>query len=623
MMAPNEVIDLTGSSPPPEYIELNSDDDAEYAPSARVLDYVASQPDNGTRRSKRRKKRVPKAKMMETLEEGEVADPLLEQPREKNALAVGGEEESNFNGTPVAPKGKNKPGSQSKRSLLDRLSSPKRDVEEEEAGRREKGSKRRRRNGRSPDRRREANRNDQRRSRSPEFRRKDMDLSRSPAKDEAATLFFVDLEKIKVTLTSKPIQPAPEPVNPNVGPTLNEQPPLLLPAHVSVFGEGGVDPVEILPPSTPDSEDEGFIQYLDYDDNRRAPGMVRYFETVEEIEKSAKPRKIVCKKCGAEGEHETSECRVMICLTCGARDEHPTRNCPISKICHNCNMRGHISMTCPNRHSSRRGTDNYDICGRCGSGTHSTKECPTLWRLYEYVDNVERQLIMKNREEKRALALGQGGEGYIATDEWCYNCGGSGHLGDDCQAVPHVGDMPREPSAFGSYNTSSGPFADLTERPLSRPNASRPPRDWEAAGSFADGFGFIAPMDVGKKGRLKEREKLRKRARELEEAEDDEDDWFSRGPSRQRNRDEGGRRSSNRRGEDRREFSRRDDGRRYVDGRQRRAYEGDSVPSRETDVIHIRGASRYDERRSDRYDRPRDRDRRDERGPRYKGSYSR
>jgi len=28
------------------------------------------------------------------------------------------------------------------------------------------------------------------------------------------------------------------------------------------------------------------------------------------------------------------------------------------------------------------------------------------------------------------MKLGQGGEGYVADDEWCYNCGNPGHWGD-------------------------------------------------------------------------------------------------------------------------------------------------------------------------------------------------
>ncbi len=64
------------------------------------------------------------------------------------------------------------------------------------------------------------------------------------------------------------------------------------------------------------------------------------------------------------------------------------------------------------------------------SFANGEQECPTLWRIYEYVADEERHEILREREAKRTLPLGGGGEGYIATDEWCYNCGGSGHLGD-------------------------------------------------------------------------------------------------------------------------------------------------------------------------------------------------
>ena len=50
--------------------------------------------------------------------------------------------------------------------------------------------------------------------------------------------------------------------------------------------------------------------------------------------------------------------------------------------------------------------------------------------MYQYVDENEREEILRLREEKIDLRIGEGGEGYIATDEWCYSCGQSGHLGD-------------------------------------------------------------------------------------------------------------------------------------------------------------------------------------------------
>jgi len=58
------------------------------------------------------------------------------------------------------------------------------------------------------------------------------------------------------------------------------------------------------------------------------------------------------------------------------------------------------------------------------------QECPTIWRLYDYVTDPEREAILRHRESKQSFAFGQGGEGYIASDEWCYNCGNTGHLGD-------------------------------------------------------------------------------------------------------------------------------------------------------------------------------------------------
>lgn len=89
-----------------------------------------------------------------------------------------------------------------------------------------------------------------------------------------------------------------------VAATAKEEPNgLILPAHVSVFGE---TPVTILPATAQDSdEDEDYIEYLDYD-NRK--DFVRYYEE----EKRHTTTRIVCKRCGAEGEHTTAECTVLI-----------------------------------------------------------------------------------------------------------------------------------------------------------------------------------------------------------------------------------------------------------------------------------------------------------------------
>ncbi|KAA1466681.1 hypothetical protein DENSPDRAFT_862642 [Dentipellis sp. KUC8613] len=348
--------------------------------------------------------------------------------------------------------------------------------------------------------------------------------------DESSSLFVIDTAPIQVPANYTFRDAAAGPSKP--ASTVTEEKAdaaatsaLLLPAHVSVLDAPDGVPIEIIQAPEPDSESESYIEYLDYDD-RTAPGMVRYFA---EPSADAKQSKFVCKNCGAENEHKTYECPVLICLTCGARDEHSTRSCPVSKTCFSCGMRGHINKNCPNRYSAR--ANNYDDCDRCGSSTHNTKECPTIWRLYEYLTDNERSNALDTRDEKVTLKFGEGGEGYIARDEWCYNCGGSGHLGDDCGIIPHPYDFPREPSAFSLYNTMSGPFFDPAADPsqASAQTQRRQPRDWEqgaAGGTIGDGWGFDAPVNVGKQGRRKGRERLERRARELEDAEDDAEDWF-------------------------------------------------------------------------------------------------
>ncbi|CAK5275561.1 unnamed protein product [Mycena citricolor] len=197
---------------------------------------------------------------------------------------------------------------------------------------------------------------------------------------------------------------------------LDEDSALLLPAHVSLFGNA---PVISLPLEGPQSdEDDDYIEYLDFD-NRK--DFVRYYEEPDE-----KKTKMICKRCGDEG-HKMRECNRLICSTCGARDDHPTRLCNISKTCFSCGMKGHINADCPNRNSGRFLDDG---CDRCRSSQHRSNECPLLWRSYVYVDTNEHENILQMRNDKKNLKLGEGGEGYIADDAWCYNCGDSGHWGD-------------------------------------------------------------------------------------------------------------------------------------------------------------------------------------------------
>ncbi|KAL1944111.1 hypothetical protein VTO73DRAFT_3296 [Trametes versicolor] len=675
-----EIIDLTE----PDVIELNSD--GELVPDARTpadpgSAPASTQPDQA---KKKRRKRKRKSTGRGEMEEGEVGTSSAEvsRPHSRNSPNV---DDLELIIEKVGADGDGAPPSRDdkKKTLKERLVEPEwatrredagerrrekrrnerkrdreREKEEDRARDRDRDRDRERRRSRSRDRERDRDRGGERsRKRS---RSQDRDSRRRDKAPESSTpLFFEDVNPTEVPSIAKVRENIAGPSNliPQTGPSNGtgaeekDADGLLLPAHVSIAENGDDTNTSTLKVPTPEgSDDEDYIEYLDYGDDRRA-GMVRYWELDKLAASEAnasKPTKTVCKNCGAEGEHKTFECPVLICLTCGARDEHSTRSCPISKTCFTCGMKGHINRTCPNRAATRAGAySHYQDCDRCGARTHQTNECPTLWRIYEYVADEERHEILRERDAKRTLALGEGGEGYIATDEWCYNCGGSGHLGDDCNDRPKMFDAPREPSAFSIYNILSGPFSSEASRP-----SQRAPRDWETADAFADGHGSVVPMEVGKQGRKKERARLERRAREIEE-EDDEDDWF--GGARARGRGGGGGgggghsgggggggKSSRRdreansskangggggNGKIRFDFSHsstsRDGGGRDSK-RQRVSYDDLPGPSRETDSIQIRGASKKQDRYGgsnhsrDRYDRDQS-----SRGPRYRGGYSR
>ncbi|KAJ7047409.1 hypothetical protein C8F04DRAFT_6698 [Mycena alexandri] len=225
----------------------------------------------------------------------------------------------------------------------------------------------RKRSSRRDENDRERDRDGKRRRESPREREADRKRSRrSPSRERDRPIpFYVD---------DTPAQLPPEALY-TVATIVEKDPQaLILPAHVSVFGETPA----ALPEATLDSDEgDDYIEYLDYG-NRK--DFIRYYEDKPEDKRT----RVVCKKCGAEGEHSTALCTVLICATCGVRDEHPTRNCNIGKICFGCGMKGHISMDCPNRLSRSR-TQSRPGCDRCNALSHQTAECPSWWRLYEKV----------------------------------------------------------------------------------------------------------------------------------------------------------------------------------------------------------------------------------------------
>lgn len=97
--------------------------------------------------------------------------------------------------------------------------------------------------------------------------------SRSP---EAAQLFYVDDKPAEIPPNAKFISSAP-----SAQPTISvqkgeiEDVQLLLPSHISVLKDVGDAPIEIIQQPPVDSDDD-YIEYLDYDDDRRVRSLLDF-----------------------------------------------------------------------------------------------------------------------------------------------------------------------------------------------------------------------------------------------------------------------------------------------------------------------------------------------------------
>ena len=189
------------------------------------------------------------------------------------------------------------------------------------------------------------------------------------------------------------------------------------------------------------------------------------------------------------------------------------------------------------------------------------QSCPTIWRVYSYLSTEQREEALVKQAKKSRLDFTNGGEGFIAWDRMCFECGNSGHWGfvgvldvplhhphnqivsymQDCQHSS-TGNVRRlEPHAFSAHMADAGPFGDgypgrrSSRRTFDAVTHLREATDRlrheekrrdRVSTMFVDGYGFVEAQ-VGRRAKRRNMERARNIEREREQ-EDDEDDWFSR-----------------------------------------------------------------------------------------------
>lgn len=160
---------------------------------------------------------------------------------------------------------------------------------------------------------------------------------------------------------------------------------------------------------------------------------LRYFHTTKSLEDVDLNGPVKCLVCAREG-HLAEACDRLTCAVCGKQNEHFIQHCPQRKKCQRCREIGHGSSSCHHKLAAARSEITCDWCQRIG---HVEEECELLWRT-------------SGRPWESEFAIRTSGLG-------CYECGGAGHLGNDCPTR-----RPGKPmgtstwSSAGRYQASSG-----------------------------------------------------------------------------------------------------------------------------------------------------------------------
>ncbi|SMN18312.1 similar to Saccharomyces cerevisiae YDL175C AIR2 Zinc knuckle protein, involved in nuclear RNA processing and degredation as a component of the TRAMP complex [Maudiozyma saulgeensis] len=190
-----------------------------------------------------------------------------------------------------------------------------------------------------------------------------------------------------------------------------------------------IEPPKIVAPS---------IDQVDEDPEvlRSLRGQGRYFGVSDSngLSSAVKEAEPKCNNCSQRG-HLKKNCPHVICTYCGSMDDHYSQHCPKAIKCSNCNEKGHYRSQCPQKWKKV-------YCTLCDSNKHSRDRCPSIWRVYLLRDDISQE-----RKTPKGLSLDM-------EKVFCYNCGLTGHFGDDCSERRSSRVPNEDGSAFSGENLS-------------------------------------------------------------------------------------------------------------------------------------------------------------------------
>lgn len=158
--------------------------------------------------------------------------------------------------------------------------------------------------------------------------------------------------------------------------------------------------------TTPESETAQTLADLNpYD----LHAQLRYFHVTKAISEVNRKTPVRCLVCSSQG-HMAGVCGQLTCNVCGAFNHHTTQNCPSTAKCSKCRELGHDKEHC--LYKLKNLVQNEILCDLCQQNGHIEEDCELQWRTSG------RPWESNLRDHNVRLS--------------CYECGLSGHLGNDC-----------------------------------------------------------------------------------------------------------------------------------------------------------------------------------------------
>ena len=155
---------------------------------------------------------------------------------------------------------------------------------------------------------------------------------------------------------------------------------------------------------------------------------LRYFHVTKAPEQVDKNTPVRCLVCAEEG-HMAELCEFLTCSACGTVNQHTPQACPNNAKCGKCREQGHDEDHCP--YKLKRMSKHEIICDLCQRNGHLEADCELIWRT-------------SGRPWESDLA-----HAHIRLS--CYECGHSGHLGNECPSR-----RPHKPMGTSTWDSGMG-----------------------------------------------------------------------------------------------------------------------------------------------------------------------